>query len=198
MQLSTLNLVVIWWSDVGVWVVVGFVLTLLGAALAARFCLGVAAWRRLLATLPVVGPLWQWCGLAQFLRLLSVLVEARVPLPDAVRLAGDAVRDVSMDGVCERIAERLQGGCSLTAAIADSPAMPSSLLVYVRWGEAQGALAESLAAASELYEGRVRFRALALRVCIPPLLFVAIAAAVAGMFAAVMIPLIHMMGTFWF
>jgi type IV pilus assembly protein PilC len=158
------------------------------AAAIVRLCIGPAGWQRLVATIPIVGPLSHWLGVAEWSSLLSVLVENRIPLPEALRLAADGCRNANLGQLSLGLAEGAEKGQTLWQMLTTTPEIPSSLVPLVRWGEEKGMLAEALAASREMLEKRVRMRSLLVKSLFPPILFIAIGCCVVFLVIALFMP----------
>jgi general secretion pathway protein F len=95
-------------------------------------------------------------------RELATMLAAGQDLDRALRFAVDTAPSKRRREVLERIREKVRGGSSLAAALANEPAsFPRLYIGLVRAGEAGGALAETLQRLAELLE---RERSLALAV----------------------------------
>ena len=104
--------------------------------------IGAGSWQRLLATLPVMGPIWHWSGLMEWSSLLGVLIRYQVPLPLALRLAAEGVSNPNVGQISLSLAEGVAHGRSLAEMMSDRRDVPASLVPLVRWGETVGNLAE--------------------------------------------------------
>lgn len=184
---------VFWWADTGVWMVLAMLLGLLMALVIARYVLGPAGWQRLRVSAPLVGFLWGGLGCAQYLRLLGVMLQYALPLPEALRLAGLSSRDAWIQAEAERVACVVDRGEPLSAGLLAWPLLPATVLPYVRWGEQQQALAEGLAAAGDMLAGEVMIRAAMLRAVVPPLILIVVVLFVLSTLLMVALPLYSLM-----
>ncbi|MCO6458101.1 MAG: type II secretion system F family protein [Pirellulaceae bacterium] len=182
----------VWWHEGGSYLVGGAVVVLLVLALLIRLVLGRAVWRRMLATIPLLGPIWHWAGVAQWSRLLGLLVEQQIPLPDALRLAASGSFDANVAEVSRQLASGADQGRLLSEMLASTYRLPASLVPLVRWGEQSGDLAGALNGAADMFEGRLRLRSGLLRLVLPPMALLLIAAGVALLMAALFLPLIEL------
>jgi type II secretory pathway component PulF len=146
---------------------------------------GRVAWSWTLSQLPLIGGTWHWTGVAEALRSLSLLIEHRVPLPEALRLAGDGATDAYVGGLLRNLAQRVAGGVPLFLAIIQQRGLPLSIVPLVRWGEQTGSLADGLRSAAEMLEGRLRLKSLLLIQIFPPLIFILVAALVLSFISVV-------------
>jgi type II secretory pathway component PulF len=188
MELPLTTQLLFWWRNVGLWWMAGLLVGLALIAAVLRRRLGRARWHRLLATLPMVGPLWHWSGLAEWCSLLVVLVRHQIPLPEALRLAAEGISNAHVGQLSLALAEGVCRGRSLSQGIASLHQLPASLVPLVRCGEKTGNLAESLATGREMLEDRVRARSFWLQMILPPILFVAIGCMVFLIIGALFMP----------
>ena len=163
-----------------------------GTLLVFRLVGGAALWRRLLGTVPLIGVLWHWSGVAELAKLLSILTERGIPLPEALRLAAAGVHDADMRNVSRRFAVGVEQGCVLSELIASSGRLPLSLGPIVRWGEQSGQLDEAFRVACEAFEGRLQMRAALVCSILPPLLFVLVGAVAAIVIIGLFLPMVSM------
>jgi type II secretory pathway component PulF len=192
MDLPYMTRALVWFHQSGVKWVLGLAGAVVAAAILFRLVAGAAPWRRVVSTVPVVGVLWHWSGVAELARLLAALVEYGVPLPESLRLAAAAVRDANLSQVSLGLATEVERGRSLSELIAVTPRMPASLGPLVRWGERAGQLDEAFRVAAEMFEGRLQLRAELVRSILPPLVFVAVASGVFFLLASLYLPLVAM------
>lgn len=156
---------------------------------------GGMAVRRLLANLPLVGPLWQWNAITRWLGLMAVLIRSGVPLPEALRLSAEGLRHPLLAERVRRLAAGAEGGESLAQMFAAGEQLPASLVPLLRWGESKGSLADALSAGRETFQMRVRQRCLLLQTVLPPLLFLGVGCAVLLVVGAIFLPLISLIGS---
>ncbi|MHB1036499.1 MAG: type II secretion system F family protein [Pirellulales bacterium] len=148
--------------------------------------------RRLFYLVPLVGPLWRWTSLAEFLRLLGLLVESEIPLPAALELAGKGIRDGDLSAACRWMAQDVAAGQAISVCVRRMRQFPASLAPIVEWGERSAALSESLRAAAEMFEGRLHVQASLVKVILPPLAFLFVAVMVGLLVCAIFLPLISL------
>ncbi|WP_337173981.1 type II secretion system F family protein [Paludisphaera sp.] len=123
----------------------------------------------LVAWTPVIGTLWKYTAWAEFCHLLAMLLEARIPLPEALRLTGAAIENRDVERACRAMAKGVEDGAPLSAAMAGDMAgadpdglrairrsMPEGLARLLRWAEGHAAIAEVLRMAGETFQARSR------------------------------------------
>jgi general secretion pathway protein F len=127
-----------------------------GSWLAARLLLSPSRRRALAARLPLVGQVWRATSLAEFCHLLALLLESRLPLPEALRLAGEGVQDADVNASCRGMANEVESGRSLARAMESAWLIPAGFPRLVRWAENQESLPEVLHMAGAMFEARGR------------------------------------------
>ncbi|MDG3004022.1 type II secretion system F family protein [Paludisphaera mucosa] len=102
----------------------------------------------LLGRLPIFGPLWRFTSWAEFCHLLAMLLEADLPLPEALRLTGSGVENNDVDLACRAMARSVEQGASLSAAMqggaVPAPTGPFDHLARPKpqWDDVSGAPAD--------------------------------------------------------
>ena len=138
-------------------------LTFMGLAaglwLLGRLTLRASLRRSLFGGIPVIGLVARNTSLAEFCHLLSLLLESRLPMPEAVRLTGEGVGDVGIDRACRYLRRDVEGGLSLSAAVARQPLFPRGLPRLIHWAEQNQSLAKALSMVGEIYAARARSQA---------------------------------------
>ncbi|MFV1968434.1 MAG: type II secretion system F family protein, partial [Pirellulaceae bacterium] len=173
----------------GAWVSLAIVAPVVFLFLAAPVVIGRARSRRVLVTAPLVGPLWNWMGASAFCRLLAVLLDGGVPLPEALRLTADGLRDANFSELCLQLSGEVDKGRKFSELLASTPRVPASMVPLVRWGEATGELPEALRISCEMFLQRVRLRSILLRSISPPFVFILAFLAIGFMVIALFMPL---------
>jgi general secretion pathway protein F len=132
---------------------------LVAGGLAARLFLPPAMTRSLVARVPILGGVAWWTSLAEFCHLLGLLVEHRLPMPEALRLAGEGVQDSGLEATSRLMAEDVEDGKTLAESMALRRGFPPRLPRLIRWGENQGSLPDVLHMAAELFAARASAQA---------------------------------------
>jgi len=182
----------LWWREPGLVLVPAILVGLVTIAILGRWRLGSAGWHRCTASVPVVGPIWHWLGLLEWLGLLRVLIRCGVTLLEALRLSAEGVSNENVGQLSRSMAEGIARGRNLSQMLASERRIPASLVPLVRWGEESGDLAEALGMGREMLEERVRIRSLWLKTALPPVLFICIGSGVLLVVGALFYPLISL------
>jgi general secretion pathway protein F len=138
---------------------------------------------------PTPGKLMQLGRLTTFADVLSLLVRERVPLTDAVALAGEASGDRRLLAGARDLSQRLARGESPEQAVADTGAIPPLLAWRIVAGSHRGDLAELLHRAADGYRRQAQQTYDSLTVSLPLVLTAALGGtAVVGYGLAVVVP----------
>ncbi len=148
--------------------------------------------RRVFYWFPILGPMWYWTRLAEFARLMQLLLGQQVPLPSALALTAEGMEDPSLAAGCHRLAADVEAGCLLSESLARRSPFPASLVPLVRWGERIQTLGEAFGAAVELFERRALTYASLLETVLPPLMFLFVLISVGTILLALFLPLINL------
>jgi type II secretory pathway component PulF len=189
LELPLITAAFFWWREAGLVLLPVSLVVLVAIAVLLRWRLGAAGWRRCRASMPVVGPLWHWLGLLEWIGLMRVQIRYGATLLEALRLSADGVSDENVGRISRSLAEGIARGRNLSQMIAGERRIPASLVPLVRWGEEAGGLAEALEMGREMLEERVRIRSLWLKTALPPVLFIAIGCCVLLLVGALVMPL---------
>ncbi len=142
--------------------------------------------------LPMVGPVLRWSHLSQFARLMGLLLEQEVSLPDALRVTAVGLRDANLARECCRVADDTEKGRPLDESLAARRQFPASLIPMIQWGQRAPALPDAFRAAAEMFEGRVRAHGTLLETMLLPIVFLAVLVFVGVFVIALFLPLISL------
>ena len=116
-----------------------------------KLVLGTAGVRRLIYQIPLLGRVFKQSALAEFSQLLALMIEARMPLPEALKLVGGAVRDPNLSEGAFLSAKLIEAGDSFTDLRGVVREIPDELLRVPGWGNNDSSLVESLRVSSEVF-----------------------------------------------
>ena len=159
-----------------------------------RFLPGRAARVRVFQRLPLFGTVSRSIALSEFCGLLSLLVECRTPLPEALRQTSAALRDPNLSEGCLKLAEQCEQGLPADQEIAYLVNFPPSLASLFRWDGRAGALADGLRASAELYAAQARVSTWVAGAFVQPFAFAAVIFLVGGMTVSLFWPLYKLFG----
>ncbi|MHB0956960.1 MAG: type II secretion system F family protein [Pirellulaceae bacterium] len=192
LKLPAATQLVFWWRDTGWWILALALLGFLALLVLVRLLAGRARWQRLTSTMPLFGGLWQATAIAEWAGLLNVLLKHRMPLPEALRLAGHGMRNAHIGQISLRLADGVARGRSLSQMMFSYRSLPSSLIPLLEWGEKTGTLSESFGVGREMFAKRAGTRAALVQFLIPPILFIWIGSTVLFVVAATFLPLVDL------
>jgi type II secretory pathway component PulF len=132
---------------------------LLASFIFLRACLPSAMRRSLATHIPLFGPIWASVRLSEFCRLLALLMESQLPLPEAIRLAGEGIEDSGLNRACALLARDVEAGRPFAASMSKLVRFPRGLSRLLGWAEDKMALPELLHLAAALFETEARSRA---------------------------------------
>jgi type II secretory pathway component PulF len=190
MELPRQTQLLIGMSHSGLWVLAANLTVVICGWLLAWLSSEVAEIRSMMHAIPLLGPISRWASLAQFSRLMALLLESELPLPAALKLAGRGSQDADLAVACLAASRRVDGGQALCQALAGLPQFPKSLGPIVAWGQQAGALPDALRTAAEMFEGRLQAQLVLLRTVVPPFAFLAVLWVVLFLISSFVLPLI--------
>ncbi len=120
-----------------------------------------------LYALPGIGGLVRSVRLASFADLMGILLEHQIPLPEAMRLAGEASSDPLLREASVHLEDKLSRGMGLGVAMREEKGLPQMLSWMAGWAEKRGNLADSFRQASAFYQRRAETRSLFLKGVLP-------------------------------
>jgi type IV pilus assembly protein PilC len=113
---------------------------------------------RLLLALPKVGGLIRLAIVERFCRILAVMVEAGVPLPDAVEVASETSGNRVFRRGLNTVREDMMRGAGLSEPVNQSGLFPSAARQMIRVGETTGTLDEQLGSAAYYYGRELEYK----------------------------------------
>ena len=143
----------------GWWVLISPIVAVAVIWTAMRLTLRPADRARLLHRTPLIGPLARDSALALFCPVLAMMIESEIPLPEAIRLAGDSSPDAAMREAAHAMADDASRGRSLAEAARDRPPFPRGFDQFLAWAEPNRGLLDALRLSAETFEARARARA---------------------------------------
>lgn len=182
-------------SASGYWVTLGNIAALIFAWIFLWAAMNVVELRAVVMAVPLLGPALRWAALARFCRLLAMLIDAELPLPQALELAGRGCQDATLGLASRRAAESVESGAALSDALVARRAFSESLGPMLRWGERgpAPALADALRTAGEMFDGRLEAQLGLLRAVVPPLSFALVLWGALFLVSATLLPMISLL-----
>jgi type IV pilus assembly protein PilC len=159
-----------WW-----WLVVGGL-----AAVVAGYFFGIrtTSGRRLrdavLLRVPVLGATIRFAVIERFTRLLGSMMRAGVPLPEAMLVATESLRNLVFEPALQRARLQIIEGGGLAGPVSGTGLFPGVLTQMIRVGEETGTLDNQLEVAASYYERELDYKIKKLTTLIEPLVVLGI------------------------
>jgi type II secretory pathway component PulF len=148
---------------------------------------------RIARLIPIAGTILRWGSLAQLCRVLALLLEQQVPLPQAMRFAAGSLRDRFLAESCCRVANGVETGLPLESCLeSNSPQFPPSMTVMIAWGAQSGTLNEAFRASADVFDARARSQSVLLQTILPPLAYLVIVGMASLLIVALLMPLMSL------
>ena len=174
----------------GVFILVGLIIVAFAVKRWASSEEGRRKWEGMILKVPVIGPLLSQFAMARFCRMLGTLLNAGVPLVQALNVARISIgNQILVDAVSNAI-DRVKEGAQLGASLADCRNLfPGSVLEMISVGEESGKLDAELVRIATVTEGDLdRELKTAVAMAEPALLFF-IAAFIGTIFIGMLLPI---------
>ncbi|MHC3000401.1 type II secretion system F family protein [Microbacterium sp. HJ5] len=139
--------------------------------------------------LPVFGKLSTKIAVARFARNLSMMLDAGVPIIQALSIVGQASNNWKVEQAVRDVQDSIRQGRSFAAPLAKAEVFPAMVSQMVSVGEESGTLSEMLASIADFYEDEVETATSQLSATIEPLLIVVLGVLIGGMVVALYLPI---------
>ncbi|HET9657477.1 MAG TPA: type II secretion system F family protein [Kineosporiaceae bacterium] len=143
-----------------------------GAVITVRTEGGRLAWHRLLLRVPVLGDTVRYALVERFTRILASMVNAGVPLPTAMTVATNSLRNLVFERALTAARSSMMQGAGLAQPISSTRLFPGVAAQMIRVGEDTGTLDAQLGVAAEFYERELDYKVKKLTTTIEPTVIV--------------------------
>jgi type IV pilus assembly protein PilC len=147
---------------------------------------------RLMLKLPIFGDVLRKATIARWLRTLSTMFAAGVPLVEALDSVGGAAGNIVYLQATKKIQQEVSTGTGLTVAMQNAKVFPNMVLQMAAIGEESGALDSMLGKSAEIYEREVDDAVEALSSLMEPLIMVVLGTVIGGLVVAMYLPIFKM------
>jgi type IV pilus assembly protein PilC len=154
MLLAFTDFIATWWWAL----IVAFVAWVAGMIVLFRSAFGKRLGDRIMLKLPAVGIVVRYAVIERFCRILSSMVTAGVPLPEALQLASDGTNNTVYQRGLAEVRESVLQGEGISQPIGRIKLFPSAVTQMVRVGEATGTLDDQLASSASYYERELEYK----------------------------------------
>ncbi len=108
--------------------------------------------------LPAIGPVARHAIIERFCRILSSMVRAGVPLPEAMTIVGEGTNNLIYERALVGVREEMLAGEGIAQPISRTGLFPASIVQMIRVGEDTGTLDEQLGSAAEYFDTELEFK----------------------------------------
>ncbi|MCP5266342.1 MAG: type II secretion system F family protein [Burkholderiaceae bacterium] len=144
---------------------------------------------RALLKAPVFGPVVEKATIARWLRTLSTMFAAGVPLVEALDSVGGAAGNIVYLQATKKIQQEVATGTSLTVSMQNAQVFPNMVLQMGSIGEESGSLDSMLGKAADIYEREVDDAVESLSSLLEPLIMVILGTLIGGLVVAMYLPI---------
>jgi type IV pilus assembly protein PilC len=144
--------------------------------------------------MPIFGTLITKISVARFSRNLSMMLEAGVPLIQALDVVGRASNNWAVEQAVREVQESIRDGKSFSVPLAKAAVFPPMVAQMVSVGEESGTLSQMLASIADFYEDEVETATSQLTATIEPILIVGIGVLIGGMVISLYLPIFTIYG----
>jgi type IV pilus assembly protein PilC len=147
---------------------------------------------RFMLKLPIFGNVLRKATIARWLRTLSTMFAAGVPLVEALDSVGGAAGNIVYLQATKKIQQEVSTGTGLTVSMQNSKVFPNMVLQMAAIGEESGALDSMLGKSADIYEREVDDAVEALSSLMEPLIMVVLGTVIGGLVVAMYLPIFKM------
>jgi type II secretory pathway component PulF len=156
---------------------------------------GLAFRETIVLGMPILGRVYRASLISRFLRSVSTAVATGIPLPQAMRLAGDATGSMRLSGDAERLAAEVERGQSVFVASQSASLVPPLFGFCVQVATGRGTLPVALGQLARSYENRAYTAQGWLRVILLPLVVILLGGFLAFVILAMFLPLTQLINS---
>lgn len=150
---------------------------------------GRVIWDGIKIKLPIFGPLFRKIYLVRFTRSLHTLIKGGVPISVALKITAEVVDNRAYADLINKTVAEVESGNSISTLFAKSPLMPKMLAQMMIIGERTGRIDSILDKLSDFYSREINNLVGNLTTLIEPIILVLMGVGVAGIVAAIMLPM---------
>ena len=149
-------------------------------------------WEAFMCALPVVGGLLQNSRTAKWALTLSSMLEAGIPISEALQPAAAASGSLQLQVASTSLMRAIQEGSGLNQAMSKSTLFPKVLIQMCAIGEETGSLAKLLDKSAQLMVSDLNQQIAQLTTLLEPVIMVVLGAMIGGMLIALYLPIFNL------
>jgi type II secretory pathway component PulF len=144
----------------------------------------------LMLKVPVIGSFLRQLYVSRFCRTFSVLLDGAIPVAQALEIAGDVIGNAYYQDVIYIVAEGVRQGEPISDVLARyADYFPPLVSQMIAIGEKTGRMSDLLKKVSQFYNREVESMVNSLAELIQPVLIVGVGILIAGLIAAIIMPI---------
>ena len=147
---------------------------------------------RALLRLPILGEVIRKASIARWLRTLSTMFAAGVPLVEALDSVGGASGNHVYLTATHKIQGEVSTGTSLTVAMQNANVFPNMVMQMASIGEESGSLDDMLGKSADIYEREVDEAVASLSSLLEPIIMAFLGVVIGGLVVAMYLPIFKM------
>lgn len=171
------------------WIVGGIVGTVYGIRAWMNSKKGAEIWDRWKLKMPIFGPLGHKICMTRFARTFAQLIRSGVPILEVMRIVGDTAGNSVVTNALVGVANDIEKGDRLTAALSRQPIFPPMMIRMVSAGEDTGKIDTMLEKMADFWDEEIEATLAALTSLLEPLLIVFLGVIVGGIVIAMFLPI---------
>lgn len=144
--------------------------------------------------MPIFGKLTTKIAVARFTRNLAMMLQAGVPLLQALDTVGKAANNYAIEEAVGNVQKSVRDGRSFAAPLAKAAVFPPMVAQMVAVGEESGTLPDMLGSVADLYETEAKTATEQLASTLEPILIVLIGILIGGMVLTLYLPIFGIYG----
>lgn len=144
---------------------------------------------------PVFGRMFMKLYMARFCRTGTTLVASGVPLLEMLRITGESVNNVHIEGSIKKAMEKVKSGKALSDCLSNDPNFLPLVPQMLKIGETSGAMDQMLEKTATFYENELDNEIKAITTTIEPIMMVIMAVMVGAIVAAILLPVYGLVNT---
>jgi type IV pilus assembly protein PilC len=173
-----------WWA---VLIIIGGIIFGLKAVMKTEY--GKVTWARAVFKMPVMGPLLKQSTLAEFARIMALLLSAGVSVVESLRISADSMGNMVAERDVKKIANQVEKGFPVSISFSESETFPQIFGQMVAVGEETGKMDDVLTKLSYYFESESEQKVKGLTTAIEPIILIIMAVGIGFLMYAIVMPI---------
>lgn len=156
---------------------------------------GFVVYSKALIKIPLIKGLFTDVYMTRFSKTLGMLVNAGVPIVDAVKLVGYVINNAVYYKILKNVAFQLERGIPMSAPLSKAKEFPAIVSQMIAVGEQTGKLDEILVSLAKFYEEETDRKVATTSSLLEPILLIIVGGGVGIIVFSILVPLYQIAGT---